>query len=229
MFDAGTLARGWLAVSLASGSDEATPIIDRTLLVESYHDGVRLAATDRYMVLSAWIPAAGVEAERSLDEAPSESVVVRDPDGRGRALLAYLRKLAAKAAKDEIPLPQVALYLNEPVEEGTEAGFPGMELRQVVIDYPDHEKLALPIVQGEYPAYRSLLLGHTSIATRNVAIAGEFMARLGQIGKILGSHVRCSFAGDTGMVGVEVENALVPPYIRGGVMPVKQAEIEAVA
>ena len=220
-FDAGVLARGWLATTLAAGNDEEVPVLYKTLLVEAYDDGVRLTATDRYMLLTAWLPTidADPERERGLDEAPDETVIVRDPDGRGRALLSYLRKAAAKAAKDEMPAPRVVLRLNEPVDDGEEPGFPGMELRQVVIDYPDHEKLALPIVQGDYPSYRTILVTHKPEARQEFALAGEYLARAGQVGKIIGGFVRCIVGAERSMVAVEVSSDLAPT-VRGGIMPI---------
>lgn len=221
-FDADVLARGWIATNVATGDDDQHPILCGTLLIEVYSDGVRLTATDRYMLLTTWVSAQGrdTEDERDLDEAPDDVLVVRDPDGRGRALLAYLRKLAVKAAKDELPAPDVQLLLRAPAEEGDEAGFPGMELECVVIEYPGHEKVSLPIVQGTYPSYRTLLLGHDPKSTRQLAVAGDLLARLGQVTKTTGGYVQCTLAGPRGFVAVEFAGTLPPLPIRGGVMPV---------
>lgn len=229
-FDAGLLARGWLAASLAVGSDDTLPILTG-LLIESYEDGVRLTSTDRYMVLTTWLSADGREPddEREVEEAPLRSTVVLDPDGRAKALLSYLRKLSAKAAKDEIPAPLVNLSVGVPADDEGAPSFPGMELEQVVIDFPDHEKLALPICEGVFPAYRSILLGHEPKRTQTFSFNPELFARLGQVGKITGGFVDCTLAGPDGMVAIEVSGALLPPVIRGGVMPVKKAEIEAAA
>lgn len=230
-FDAGLLSRGWLAASLAAGADETLPILDGTLLIETYDDGVRLTSTDRYMLLTTWVAADGSDpdAERSLEEAPTSSTVVRDPDARGRALLSYLKKLSAKAAKDSLPLPMVNLHVGVLADEGDEAGFPGMELQQVVIDFPEHEKLALPVVHGEFPAYRSILLGHQPKRTAGISLNPELFSRLGQVGKITGGYAQCAFAGPDGGVAVEIAGVLLPPVVRGVLMPVRTAEIEAAA
>lgn len=51
--DAGTrvASKAWRAVSLAAGEDDR-PSLDRTMLVEIYPGGIRLVATDTY-ILSA--------------------------------------------------------------------------------------------------------------------------------------------------------------------------------
>lgn len=223
-FDSGLLARGWLATHLATGNDEETPILYGTLYIETYATGVRLTATDRTILLSAWVPAdtAATVDEPPLDEAPESTAVVRDPDGRGKALLSYLRKVAAKAAKDEIPAPLVTLNVGVAVEEGAEAGFPGMELEQVVIDYPEHERVALPIVDGTFPDYRALLARHEAKSTAHVAFGAENMTRLGQVAKVIGSFVRCSLSGPNGAVSLDCGS--LPPFIRGVVMPVAVVE-----
>jgi hypothetical protein len=230
-FDAGLLARGWLATHRATGSDDSTPILCGTLLIETYSDGVRLTATDRYMCLTTWVSAAGRDHddERALDEAPDGVVVVTDPDGRGKALLTYLRKLAAKAAKDEQPAPQVVLHIGVPADDGDAPGFPGMELLQVVIEYPDHEKLALPIVQGEFPAYRTLLVERKAKATAGLAIAPDILTRLAESAKFVGGWVSCTFAGPHSPISVSVDGSLAGPLVRGCAMPVRAAEVIEVA
>jgi len=225
-FDAGYLARGWLATHLATGADEETPVICGTLLIETFTDGVRLTATDRTILLSTWVPCTNDDPEPSLDVAPDGVAVVRDPDGRGKALLSYLRKLAAKAAKDGAPAPLVTLHVGVPAEEGDAAGFPGMELDTVVIDYPEHERVVLPTVNGTFPDYRTLLFGHTAKRTDIIGLSSDNFLRLGQAAKILGGFIRCSFAGTKSAVGVEIG---VAPSVRGVVMPIAIAEIEQVA
>lgn len=54
-FDARTLALGWLATSLASSNDDDRPALYRTVHVECFSTGMRLLATDSYMLLRSWI------------------------------------------------------------------------------------------------------------------------------------------------------------------------------
>lgn len=224
-FDAGLLARGWLATHLATGVDEDTPILYGTLLIEMFTDGARLTATDRTLLLSTWVPCTNAVDEPipPLDVAPESVTVIRDPDNRGKALLSYLRKLAAKAAKDDQPAPLVTLNIGVPADEGDESGFPGMELEQVVIDYPEHERVALPTVNGTFPDYRTLLLRHESKRTDVVHLGAENLRRLGEVGRIIGGYIRCGLSGTKGAVALEIGE------VRGVVMPVAVAEIVSVA
>jgi hypothetical protein len=228
-FDAGTLARGWLATIAASANDENVPVLDGTLLIETFSDGARLTATDRTILLTTWIPSTdSTDDEQGLDVAPESVTVVRDPDGRGKALLSYLRKLATKAAKeDALVLPVATLHVGVPAEEGDEAGFPGMELDTVVIEYPEHERVVLPTVDGTFPNYRTLLAGHTPKRTDRIAFSPLNLERLAQVGKVLGAMVHTTLAGPKSAVAVEV--GTVAPVVRGVVMPVAVAELEAVA
>jgi hypothetical protein len=102
-----------------------------------------------------------------------------------------------------------------------------MELEQVVLDYPDHERVALPTVNGTFPDYRALLLRHEVKRTDIVSLGAENMRRLGEVGRVLGSYVRCSLSGAKGAIAVEV--GVLSPVVRGVVMPVAVAEIASVA
>lgn len=96
-FDAPTLARAWLSVAQASSSDKDLVTLDRTVAIEEFPTGVRLVATDRYVLLTAWVPDLGAyyePREPGLDEAPDRTVITKDSDGRGRGLLGYLTQLA---------------------------------------------------------------------------------------------------------------------------------------
>jgi hypothetical protein len=229
-FDAGVLSRGWLATHLATGTDEEVPALYGTLLIETFAEGVRLTATDRTLLLSTWVPAddpAEAHDDIPLDIAPVSTTLIRDPDGRGKALLTYLRKVSAKAAKDELPIPQIDLHIGVPAEDGDEPGFPGMELQTVVIDYPEHERVVLPTVEGTFPDYRQLLIGHEAKRMDSVRLGGDNMARLGQVAKTVGGFVHCTFGGPKKAVAVQCGD--LPPVVRGVVMPIAVAEIASVA
>ena len=94
-FDAATLALAWLSVAQASGSDANLPTLDRTVALELYPDGVRLLATDRYVLLTAWVPTVSARDEEAphVSELPTRTVVTQDADRRGKGLLEYALKL----------------------------------------------------------------------------------------------------------------------------------------
>ena len=54
-FDAPTLAHAWLAVAQASSTDKDMPYLYRSVTVEEHPNGVRLLATDRFVLLAAWV------------------------------------------------------------------------------------------------------------------------------------------------------------------------------
>mgnify|MGYP002132855720 CR=1 FL=1 len=65
-FDVPNLARGWLSVAQASANDKDLPTLHRTIALEVFPNGLRLVATDRYILLSAWVPDLGDTDEPEL-------------------------------------------------------------------------------------------------------------------------------------------------------------------
>lgn len=228
-FDAGILARGWLSAFLASGSDtEGVPIICQTLNLEVFGEqGVRFTATDRYMLLTAWVPTLATNseaAEPSLDESPDLSLTFRDHDGRAKGLLTYLLKLAKRAAKDDLPMPTVELRLGVHADEGNAPSFPGMEREQVALDYPGSESVRCDLVEGNYPDFRAILLSHKPTRADHVVLNPDLLGRIAAIGKLYGSHLRFTHGGTGKMVALAPVVEDMPPILRGGLMPVRMAE-----
>lgn len=95
-FDARQFATAWLSVALASDKD-LSPSLDRAVLLEQYPEGIRLVATDRITLLTSWVADLDdVDTEApGLDEAPIDSVVLRDYDRRAASLLTYCLGLTA--------------------------------------------------------------------------------------------------------------------------------------
>jgi hypothetical protein len=227
-FDAGLLARGWLSAFLATGSDPEVPVLYQTLRLEAFGDGIRLTATDRYMLLSAWIPTVDGIGERGIDEIPDHSLTFCDHDTRAKGFVSYLKKLADRAVKEDRPAPQVNLRLGVAADEGDSPGFPGMELEQVAIEFPDSETVRLGVVEGEYPAWRALLADHKPVKADNFALNPDLLSRVSALGKIHGAYLRFTLGGARKMLLLEPVTD-VPPVIRGGLMPVTLKAAEAVA
>ena len=55
-FDAPTFARAWLCVRQATATKDDAAVLSKTVAVEEFDHGTRLVATDRYMLLTAWVP-----------------------------------------------------------------------------------------------------------------------------------------------------------------------------
>lgn len=217
IFYPSTLAKGWRSVALAASSDKDRPLLCG-VLVEQYPEGVRLVATDSYMLLTSWVP--NLEAERDLkpepglDESPIATAVVLDPHGRGKGLLAHAQQLAADEAIDEIRLDLGVVAVEDP----NAPEFAGMEPRWCVIEVSERERVKLRLCEGEYPTWRSLMVGRDPIATERVALNPDLLARLAKLGKIQAeTRLGLSFTGQDKPVAVDLIDS--HPFVSGLAMP----------
>ena len=200
-FDAPTLALAWLSVAQASGSDVNLPTLDRTVALELYDDGVRLLATDRYVLLTAWVPTlGGREHGPHVSEVPNRTVVTQDSDARGKGLLGYAIKLA-KLGKPAEEKPYgdlvVELELDVRLPAGVDEDTPleGLEPTYAVLTIPDTERVLLPIVVSDYPDWRPLLHDFEPVTTTRIGLPLERLARLGALGKWNAGPLRWTFGG----------------------------------
>ncbi len=222
-FDALHLARGWLSVAVASGKDGNRPALDRTVSIEEFAEGVRLVATDSYVILHAWVP--NIEhiddPEPGIDEAPIATAVAMDPHGRARGFLGYALALA-NAADDDAPPVEVRLRLGVTLDDPDDPtpAFDGMEPSFVLIELPEAERLKLMTYEGEYPHWRKLLPGFEPERTTAIALNPEIVGRLSKLGKInQGRPLLWTFGGENQMALVEVLDS--DPHVGGAVMPVR--------
>jgi hypothetical protein len=216
LFDAETLARGWLSVAIASANDPERPALHRTVCVEQFSDGVRLVATDSYILLTAWVPALGADdlaVEPSHDEAPTTTHVVIDDHRRGRSLFEHL--LALVTAKDAMP---IEARLSFAVDAEANGAFEGIEAGIAVIEYPGHERLTLRLFEHPYPNWRKVVAAHTTVKTDAVALAPDLVGRLVKLGKLHDSPLLWHFGGRDKSARVRVEGS---PPIDGLAMPVR--------
>lgn len=222
-FDALYLARGWLSIAVASGKDGNRPALDRTVSIEEYLEGVRLVATDSFVLLHAWIP--NIEhtddPEPDLDEAPLSTAVAMDPHGRARGFLGYALALA-NAAEDDAPPIEVRLRLGVTLDDpdNPAPAFEGMEPSFVLLELPDLERLKLTTYEGDFPPWRKVLPGFRSEKTTAIALNPEIVGRLAKLGKLNhGRPLLWTFGGENLMALVEVLDS--EPLITGAVMPVR--------
>ena len=219
IFDARDIARGWLAVALASASDPDRPPFNRTVHIEEHTGGVRLVATDSYVLLTAWVPDHEHDADPppELDEAPIASATAMDLDARARGFLAYALKKAKEAEKaNDEPIP-ISLRLN--VLGAAEPGqLTGLEAHSVVMEMPGVERLTLQAYDGPWPAWRAILGGFRSLTTDVMALNPEVVGRLCRVqqwheGALLGWR----FGGEEAAAYVDVLRSM--PHVEGIVMP----------
>lgn len=229
IFDAPTLALAWLSVAQASGTDKLEPTLDRTIGVEQYDDGIRLVATDRYVLLTAWVPnlSTGGDEAPSIDEAPLRTVVAKDADARGKGLLAYVLKLAKLGKDEEVPYGDLAVDvefdIRRPVGVDQDTPLEGLEPTYAVLTIPDVEKVYLPIVVSDYPDWRGLLTGFEPVQTDRVALPLDRLYRLGALRKWNVGPLRWQFGGDDNVARVYLDatHDERAPHVEGLVMPAR--------
>lgn len=217
IFTPSTLAAGWRSVALAASKDKDRPILNG-ILVEQYATGLRLVATDSYMVLHTFVPTLRAEAdydpEPTIDEAPITSCIVSDPDGRGRGLLAYAAQLEGKQLLSEIRVDLGVIAQ----EDENNPSFAGMEARWCIVEVSERERVKLRLTEGEFPNWRALFVGHEAEETKQVALNLELLARLAKLPKITGRGVLgWEFHGETKSAAVSLLDSF--PYVSGLVMP----------
>jgi len=227
-FDARHIARGWLAVALASSTDKGRPQLHRTVSIEEFSTGVRLVATDSVVLLTAWVPALDceLEPEPDLSDAPIFRAVAMDPYGRARSFLGHVLALATEGEKDDTaPTVDVTMRLSATDAELGDDGGPartldGFELRHVVLELPGSERLKLRSYDGTYPEWRRVVTAFRPVRTAALGLNPEVVARLAKVGRIFpGHHLGWTFGGVDKMARIEVIGA--HPYVTGVVMPVR--------
>lgn len=226
-FDGPLFARAWQSVALASSTDKDLVQLNRTVAIEEYPAGVRLVATDRFVLLTAWIPSidALTQTEPALEEAPDRTVIARDADGRGKSLLGYVLTLANRDEnKYAEPGEGLELSLTFDVRlpagmEGNDSTLEGMEPRFVVLDVPDTERVWLETIESVYPSWRSLTHGFVAEKTESIALNPERLDRLAKLRKYALGPIVWTFGGPEAPALIDVP--MSDPHVTGIVMPVR--------
>jgi hypothetical protein len=221
IFDARQIARGWLAVALAASGDKDRPQLFRTVNVEQHAHGVRLVATDSYVLLHAYVPELHHEDDPppGIDEAPIATCTAMDPHGRAKGFLAHVLKLATTNVDGGPPDPiDIYLRLNVLGEERTQGTLVGLEARTLVLEQPEVERLVLDVYEGSYPSWRGALGLVAPVVTDRIALNPEIVGRLAKIGKIHPSaRLGWTFSGPDRPARIDAIDS--DPYIDGLVMP----------
>lgn len=224
-FDGPTFATGWLSVAQASSRDKLLATLNRTVAIEEYFNGFRLVATDRYMLLTAWIPndEAATSREPTLAEAPDRTVIARDDDGRGRSLLGYVLSLWHREGEDYIDgslVLDVRFDVRLPAgQPGTQETLEGLEPLYVVFDVPDTERVHLPIVGDAFPDWRALLHAFTPETTNKLALNPELVERVAKVRKWSEGNLHWEFGGPDRVARVDYQSS--DPHVSGLVMPTR--------
>lgn len=229
-FDAPTLCRGWLAVAQASCADKEAIILHKTVAIEVYPTGLRLTATDRFVLLTAWIPDLehDTRGEPRIEEAPDRTVVVQDADGRGKGLLAYVLALVARKENELSEAlawgqMQASILFDVRMPDGTfpdaDVALEGMEPTYAVIDIPDTERVYLPVIESVYPDWRRLRGDHQAEKTDTIMLHPERLGPVSKAGRWAEGGVLWTFGGEERTALIEWPDST--PHLVGAVMPMR--------
>lgn len=223
-FDAPTLARAWLSVAQASSADKDLPTLNKTVAIEEYLHGVRLVSTDRFVLLTAWVPNidTDTDAEPALDEAPDRTVIAADVDGRCRNLLGYVLSLANRDEHYQYEDLELRISFDVRLPAGSSGDaetLEGMEPIYTVFDVPDTEKVWVPVMQADYPSWRTIIHGFMSEMTDKISFNPELVERVTKVRRWSDGHLYWSFGGPDRAAMVDYRDS--DPHVSGVVMPVR--------
>jgi hypothetical protein len=203
-FDAPTFARALLSVAAAASTNKDLPWY-KAVAIEVHDTGIRLYATDRAILLAAWVPELDYHYDNAPDfeEAPDRVVVASDADGRGRGLAGYMISLASRSgikAEDWTP-GHLAVQLDFDVrlpagaKPVAQEALDGMEPTYVTLTVPDVEKVYLEVVPVTYPDWRNTLAHHEAASTTALRLSPEIVERLAKVRKHAAGPIVWNLAG----------------------------------
>lgn len=218
VYDAQMLAASWLAVAVASQKHDS-PILDRTVLVEKFPEGLRLVATDSYIILWSWVPAIGHEFDPvpQIDEAPAAKAIARDIHKRCAKFMRHVGKLGQRD-DDQDPV-EIAVRLGVSVEPSAQAPLGGLDATYALFDFPGHERIQLETVEGSFPSWQHVIARFEGDLLAGFALSPYMAEQLGKIGKLFpGRNLVFRHGGANRMMRFEMPG---DPAVEGGVMPVR--------
>lgn len=225
-FDVPNLARGWLSVAQASANDKDLPTLHRTVAMEVFPNGLRLVATDRYILLTAWVPDLADADEPELSILPDRVVVAQDADGRGKGLFAYMLAVQARMERErdrELQWGELVATIDFDVRlpEGIDPQetLEGLEPTFAVIEVPDMERVWLPVVESLYPAWRSIVGGHEAVVTDTITLHPERLDKLAKVRRYAEGAIEWTFCGAERAALIHWPSSV--PHVSGVVMPVR--------
>lgn len=229
-FDGPLLAKAWLAVAAAAGTNKDLPLLYKTVTLEEYPTGVRLIATDTTVLLTAFVPNLDnyyelAEPERAL--LPDRTAIAADIDGRGRSFLGYVLSLAARQDAEEYVPGDIEVQIDFDVTgpglgPASQPSFDGMDLTYVTLSTPDVEKVYLPVHQGVPVDWRPILDDFTAATTTDQTVGAELLERLGKIRKHGSGHIRLTFSGKKTPTRIEYTQS--DPKVWGVYMPARDED-----
>lgn len=218
------LAPAWLAVSLAAGTVKDDVMLYRATSVEFFREGLRLTACDRYMLLTAWVPALGAEKDEppGLDEGPQRTLVARDTALRARGLMNHVWDLPTTEGDEGENAVEVEVGITEADQE-TWRGMAQLEMdglagEALSFEVPNRERLRVGVYEGEWPPWRTVFAGFVPKRTLAVALDTDRLGQLAKLGPIMGSVLALYWGGPNKAARIEIGSH--PKEVVGIIMPV---------
>jgi hypothetical protein len=198
-----SLAKAWRAALICTMSDTGRPVLDDAICIEYFEDhGLRLVATDSYILVHAWVGLDPLDEymEPDLDEVPDKVFVVSDADRRGLGMLKFVEKLYRKEHDAEV-WPKVTMTRQKEILDDQQA-FEGLEAETLRLEWPDHEEVVLRLVEGlEYPKWREVEANREEEPAELMAFTSHTLGALAKLGEIhKGYSIDWRLSGDLGVV-----------------------------
>lgn len=204
-------ATAWLNAWQATGQDDELPVLYRTVMVDALPDGVRLWATNRFVLFRSSLD---TEGEPIGDDEVGPTLIAMDPDGRAKALMAYVMKDAT--VKDK-PDATVEIYAARS-ESGGDTLTPELQRGALVIEY-GAERLALDLFESEAPDWRGIGKKGGK-ATDRVSLGEVTLKPLAGLRCAAGSPAPVEFSLNGAQGAIDIRASVVPELL-GVVMPVR--------
>ncbi len=153
--------------------------------------------------------------EPEIDDAPDVVATAKDYHGRAIGLMRHMAKLSSGEGS-EIVEARLTVSKAKSLPEGV-LDLQGIAARDVHLEYPDIERVTLPVYEGSWPDWRAMVSGHHVRKTSVVALHPSRLSALARLGKLYGNRpILWRFGGADAPALVEVEKGF--PHISGVAM-----------
>lgn len=217
-------ALAWRAVFAAASDDAHRTELCDTVLLEQHDDrGIRLVATDTVAMLWAWVgyTEADQQAPPELDERPDRTLLVADYSGLPRTLFAHIiGSTKTKEGVDRLSPLRIRVGVFE--ERGNQPTLGSEVDRAGVILFYANEAVALPVVEVDFPTWRSVAQARPARGLKRVGFRPDYLRFMGGIRIDDAEAVELDLLGKAG-IALRVPG---DPIIHGRVMPVRLADAD---
>lgn len=213
--NAGDAALAWYNAFLATSQEEGRPLLNRTLSVELFTDGVQFVATDGVLLFRTWVPAWQETVPWPGGfRSPKYAVVVMDRD---HFALGFMKALMA-ATKESVKTLTIAVEVAPQPEAGEPAI--GEEFSRFCLTLRAlGQQLHCRLFEARYPDWRAFDLGIPMLErVEGVMLSPRVCATLG---KVKGAG---AFALDFEGVGRCLLSDPLFKSVEGIVMPMRRPE-----